>query len=305
MGRKVFIKVIPRDTVSKVSEFRNPTGGKKLNKTKISDKCKDSIQALYNVATGALATGLTPEMERQAEKDWGKPSGFFTNAPMKKGVYNHEDLTYYQRKSWKLNDGTTILDLDNIDDWCFYYVCLASKFVANSEKEWREHKWPKALYYIALENEDEEIKFKRNQLKSKAFAALENENLTLPWKRKFVVIMKKLSGRIEATEYQVNNLLHESVENAKLSMPGNDLEVFMKYFNLLATADGRDKLDAMYMLQLLQDYNIILEKAGTYTWLSKGTEIGYNYDEALSFLQHPKKQAQREDLEKELKLKRG
>ena len=79
MGTKIFIKSVSRDSVSGVSEFRNTNGGKKINKTKISDKCKDTLSCLYDVKTGSLATGLTPEMEAEAETKWGKPKGFFSN----------------------------------------------------------------------------------------------------------------------------------------------------------------------------------------------------------------------------------
>lgn len=49
-------------------------------------------------------------------------------------------MTYFQKKNWALQDGTTVLNLDNFDDAMLYYVCLDSKMVANSEKEWRNKK---------------------------------------------------------------------------------------------------------------------------------------------------------------------
>jgi len=57
MGKQVFIKSIPRDTASKIHEFRNGSSGKKLNKTKLSDRCKDGYQALFSLKTGGLKTG--------------------------------------------------------------------------------------------------------------------------------------------------------------------------------------------------------------------------------------------------------
>jgi hypothetical protein len=69
------------------------------------------------------------------------------------------------------------LDLEDFDQSMFYYVALDSKYFANSEREWKAHKWPHALYYIALENETDELLYEKNNKKVKAYAKLESDLL--------------------------------------------------------------------------------------------------------------------------------
>jgi hypothetical protein len=321
MGKKVFIKTIPRDTASKVSEFRNINEkgvvGNKMGKTKISDNCKDGIQALYSLTIGGLKTGLyhttTNEdgkkmsLQEYAENKWGLNPGFLTNKSFRKGdAISDEKMSYFQKKVWKLNDGTTVLDLDKLDDFCFYHVCLESKFVANSEKEWKEHKWPKATHYISLENETEEIKYKKVARKSLAIAKLHDSDFTLPWKRKFCVLLGLSNTRNILGEEAVNNNLYEMIMEDKRNPDGvTQVDLFEQYFAKFKTADGKERLEKEYLLSELLDYFIVTEKQGTYKWRSKGMDIGFTKTETVDFLSHAKKQSQVEELEKELKLKKG
>lgn len=316
MSKQVFIKVIPRDTASKIHEVRDNRTGKRLNKTKINDFCKDGIQALWSPTVGGLKTGLYKKMEMEggesitlqawAENRWSLERGFLTNKPWRRGDSMHgEDMSYFQKKSWKLNDGTTILDLDNLDDYCFYHVCLESKYVANSEREWKEHKWPKAKYYVSLENESETIKYKKTQRKSKAFGSLHDKDLTLPWKRKFVVILDIASDRLTFTEEQINNLLYDYIEKSATHDGNTNISRFLNLFEALKTKDGRITVEAKYLLKRLDDWRIVIEKAGTYNWLMKDMQIGFNQEEALDFLTNPKKQPLVDEIIEELHTKKA
>ena len=306
MGTKIVVKSIPRSTVSKVSEFRNlgksGVKGRKLSKNKIFDYCKDGRRALYSVGLGGLKTGLykvhhTTEngkevsLQEWAEKKWNLAKGFLSNRPFRKGdSAKHEDLTYFQKKVWYFNDGTTILDLDNIDDFCCYHMMLESKYFANSEKEWKGHKWPKAEYYISLTNESSEIKYKRNKQKSSAFSKLEENDFTLPWKRKFIVLLNLAHTRANLTEEDVVNSLYDLIDQnqTKTGQTKSDVDRFLELYTRLESADGRERLEKQYLLEELMDYNIVSEKASTYKWISKGREVGYSLEEAVDFLLHPK-----------------
>jgi hypothetical protein len=320
MAHLVYINTIPRDTVTKVSEFRNVgargQAGRKMNKTKIFDHCKDGLSALYSPSVGGLKTGLYKKIRTEdkeitlqewAETKWGLDRGTLTNRPFRKGDSpKDEDMTYFQKKSWKLNDGLTVLDLHKLDDWCFYQICLESKFIANSEKEWRSHKWPKATHYIALENESEEIKYKKNYSKSKAFAQLHDEDFTLAWKRKFISLLGLGNTRNEYSEENIHNMLMKMImDSTNTKMGLSDIEVFSDYFLKLKDSEGRERLESEYLLNQLLDYNIVSEKYGTYKWKAQGLDIGYKKSEAIDFLLDPKKQGQVEDLEKELNIKKG
>lgn len=311
MGKKIFIKSIPRDTATKVHEFSNPLTGVRLNKTKIGN-CKDGLMALYSRKIGGLNTGLTNVVEtdekgrqitlqEKMEAKWGKPAGYFGNSHTQNP---DEEPTYFQNKVWYLNDGTTVLDLENMDDELFYYVCLASKYVANSEKEWRAHKWPKAMFYISLENESDELKHSRKEKRRKALAALEGENMTPTMKRKFAGILGLGSSLAAMTYEQVDNQLDEYIDTGAADPTGKtSVDKFMELYADLATDLGREKIEAKFLLQNLLDSRIVYEKQGTYRWVRKDMNIGDRYHEVIEFLLNPKKSADRDELEQELKSK--
>lgn len=155
MGRKVFIQSIPRETATGLHNFKDPKSGVSMNKTKMA-RCTDKIVALTNLKVGGLANYIsynyhinpetgTPYKDAQGndmtlqtylEKKWHQPEGTFTNRAWMKGdSLDESKMTYFQKKYWQLVDGTTVLDLDIMDDEMCYYVCLGGQKVANSERE--------------------------------------------------------------------------------------------------------------------------------------------------------------------------
>lgn len=285
--------------------------------------CRDGVQALYDPKVGGLANGLTYKpwieagvavkdsegtplsLQDKLEKKWNLSKGYLHNRPWRKGdSIKEENFSYYQRKSWKLNDGSTVLDTDNMDDELAYYMYLDSKFVANSEKEWREGKWPKATHYIALENEAEEIKFSRNETKSKAFASLHAEDMTPTVREKICSILELSNSRSFLSPEQSHNLLFEYIDKTTFG-PRSNIEKFSEIANSLKTPKGREELEARFLLKKALDFRVIYERQGTYTWPKASGQIvlGENYGEAIDFVLNPKKQALLEELEAEIKAK--
>jgi len=319
---KVYIYSIPRETATKIHTWKNPTSDKSLKKTKIG-RCTDRLSALYSPSKGGLANyisytkwiedgkvvkdenGEELTLQQKEEKRWGLPAGYLTNRPWRRGEsQREEDLTYFQKASWELKDGATVLDLDNFDDLMFYYVCLASSRVANSEKEWRAHKFPNATHYIALENESEEIEYMRKERKSKAFAALHNPNLTSEYKRKLSHLLKLSRPTVETTDAQIHNLLYEYI-NADSVANGN-IDRFMNYINMLSDLGRKEALDAEHFLLEAVGYRVITEYQGSYVWnSSEGViELGATKSEAIDFLLNPKKKALVKELKALVRLKK-
>lgn len=324
MSKKVFIKSIPRPSAYGISEWANDASGKKLEKTKVG-QCQTKISALYSSKIGGLANYIsyTPYMNPETgtpftnekghpimlqeylEKKWGKPEGFFSNRPYYKGdSLKSEDLTFFQKTTWALNDGTTVFDLSSMHDEMGYYVALGSSKVANSEREWREHKWPRAEFYISLENETDEIKHRKNATKAKAFAALEASDFTAPLKRKVVSLLELASSRASLTTEQVENLLYDYVDKSSF-LPGSNIDKLTEVLSLLKTPHGREQFEARYLLKQAIDSRVIYEKQDTYTWTrSKGPiVIGDRLTEAIDFLLNPKKAAEVEELTAEINAK--
>lgn len=317
MSKKVFIYTIPRKTATGISEWANDSSGVKMNKTKIG-RASDSFMALYSPKVGGLANYISynyyidPETGVPAKNDegkdmllqeyleikWNKPKDYFTNRAWMKGdSLKEEDLTYFQKKSWQLNDGATVLDLNKMDDEIGYYMFLASPFVANSEREWKEHKWSRALYYIALENESESAKHRKNFVKLKAQALLVNNDFTNILQRKTLSILGIKPTTDVLTDEQVFNNLHAFIEQSTY-LPGSNLDKFNEVTNLLETAPGREQFEARWILQQALDRRIVFEKQGIYTWVrpSGNLVIGDRYAEAVDFFLNPKKEDEIEEI---------
>jgi hypothetical protein len=174
-------------------------------------------------------------------------------------------MTYFQTATWTLHDGVTVLDPDNnFDDDMFYHVALESKFIANSQREFENHKWPFATHYISIANENEEMAHAKIKRKADAIAALNSDTMTISWQRKFVAILEIASSLTELTEEQVFNALYKFIESDQ-GQQGGPIDRFMNLSNLLKTDRGRDQLEAMYLLRRAVEARIVYEKSDTYT----------------------------------------
>lgn len=318
----VYIYSIPRETSTRVDSLVNQNSGEKSGKTKMGN-CADTISALYSPKLGALANGLSDKawtekgeivrdsegnpltLQDKLEKKWNLEKGYLTARPWKTSDSRVADkMTYYQTKSWRLNDGATVLNLDNMEDELGYYMMLDSKYVANSEKEWKAHKWPFAKWYIALHNEADELRATRSRTKAKAKAALVDGDFPYNYQVKFVNILGLAAVQTILTPDGVYNLLDSYIENSGNEV-NNQINNFMELYNLLQTATGKIEIEARFLLKKCLDHRIMYEKQGTYNWpRPEGLiRIGETYREAVDYLLDPKRATLVQELEDELKIK--
>jgi hypothetical protein len=120
------------------------------------------IEALYDEQTQKYSTGLTEEDKVRL----GKLTGFDLS-----DNFNHEQPHPFWNTAAamiKLPNSTTIFDTSKPLDEIKVKILKASKFVANSMKEWEEGLWPDAHHVIFDEQEEVEIKAKKVELKNKA-----------------------------------------------------------------------------------------------------------------------------------------
>lgn len=318
---KVFIYSIPRETATGISSWRSNVSGKSLKKSKFGDST-DTLVALYSPKHGCLKSGMYHSWLENGEVKKDSKGNVLTlqdkyeqQFSLEKGALHsrlapqtclEDDLSLIQRAKLVLRDGCTVLDTSKLEDLIKYHIALESKYVANSEKEWREHKAPHALYYIALENEGEEIKYAKNEIKSKGFAALHAETMNDLNKRKLVVILDLANSRTDLSGATLHNLLFEYVDRAVGTKGFDQINKFINLVNMLNQVDTKIRLENMYLLKQCLDYKVLYEKQGGYSWIRQsGTiEIGQTYDEALDFLANPKKSALVEELNSELKARK-
>lgn len=327
MSKLVFIQSIPRRTASGIDDWVSDSSGVKIKKTKVG-RAFDRLACLYSAKVGGLANYISynyytdPKtgqpvlnekgdpmlLQEYLEKKWNKPAGFFSNQAVSRHYKGDgSDLGYYYTTSWKLLDGTTVLDIDQMDDEIGYYVFLASSRVANSEKEWREHKWPKATHFIALENETEELKYTRSQMKSRAYASLHSQDLTEAIKRKIVSLLDLATTKQKISEQKVHNMLTEYIDSSSYTA-GSNIDKFQNYVTMLKTAPNRERFEAMFLLKQAEDYDVVRSKQDVWTWINpKGTPVpmGNRYSEALDFILNPKKSEEVLEIKENIKDKQN
>lgn len=211
-------------------------------------------------------------------------------------------MTYFQKTFWKLNDGLTVLDLENFDDAMFYYVAQASKLVANSEKELKENKWPFAKYYIALANESEELVYAKNKNKITAIGLLSDKSLTDTWKRKLIYILELASVFTTISDEQATNILYSFIDSGSNS---TNITKFIRLVGMLKKDTSRAQLEAMLLLRKSVEARVVYNKADTYTWTRAAGEIilGQRYEDAITFLTSKEKESLVEELKAEIDSK--
>lgn len=322
-NRKVFIRPIPgRESVFKIHEWVGQNG-KKLNKTKLSRFSKDTFSPLYSRSLGMLKTGLYNKIpnrykdysisqlgekykhligideitiQEKLEYEHQRDPGFYTSKMPKNG----EPRTFMLDFKFKLGDGTTILDLTIPEHEIAYYMFLESKFVAKSLNEYLTHKSPYATYYIAMEDEDQELQFKANKARGTATSRLNSDVMT---EENLVLVTKALGWYAEQRFTALYNDVESRIKSADLKKVPNDVSEFMKVANLLDTPSGREELNARAILFNLTKARIVSESKGTFTWVSKGMIIGYNKEEAVAFILDPNKQDAITSMTAELRAK--
>lgn len=324
MSKLIFIKTVPRETATRISDWVSDTSGVKMKKTKVG-RANNKVMALYSAKVGGLANyisynyhtdpitnqpvlnekGQPMTLQEHLEKKWNKPAGYFSNQAASKHYRGDgSDLSYYYQKYWTLRDGTTVLDMSQMDDEIGYYVMLASSQVANSERELKEHKWPKAQWYISAENESNELKYTKNQILTKAYSLLGSSSFTDVLKRKAVAILEIVSSKGPLTTEQVFNLLHEYISSSNF-LPNSNIEKLTNLTNLLKTKDGQEKFEAMWILKQAQDHgSIIYPKQDVWYWKKENGQtitIADRYADAVEFITNPKKSSEVEEILNQIK----
>lgn len=335
---KVFIKALPRETTQNVHEFTNrgSKGLTKMDKTKIGRFAKDCFMATYNRSTGLLQTGLNqyfnnpfkaekgkdkdpqlvlpndfPQSLLTAEKvklqhileaEHGVPFNTYTDAAPTSGFKPNDKITFFQKFRFKLDDGSTPLNMAKVEDELAYYIILANpKQFAPSYEAWRKHQHPYATHYIFIEEEHQEREFSKKQLRNKALAYLEEFNTKSTQDLvTFCKAIKKNIGNItpQIAYTQLDDYI-TTVNNANES----NAEKFIKIVERFKTTDGKAEINALALLQDLMFYKIVSGRQDIYTWLSTGTILGNREAEAVSFLANPTKKPEIDQMKAEMNQK--
>lgn len=219
----------------------------------------DVIQAIFDSSLGRLATGLDEKTEEKLSKLLGIDlSAVNTNK-------------YWQTFKVKLEDKTMIFDTKIPFQELQISLMRASKYVANSQKEYDEGKWPYAKYVIYDEQQETEKKARTAEVKANA-----NQLFSKLSHSKRVDLLKVFGRAADSSSEEFSYAkLYEIVEDE----PKRFIEVAS-----MSTEEVKTKA----LIFDLENKGILRTKGTAY--LYNDQQIGFDYDSTVDYLLNPKNQ---------------
>lgn len=219
----------------------------------------DVIQAVYDKTIGTLATGLDQEQRDRLSKAMGIDlNPLSTNE-------------YWQEFKVKLEDKTMIFDTKIPFQELQISVLRASNLVANSQKEHDAGRWPDAKYVIYDEQQEVEKEAKTAEVKAQAVGVFSKLS---PSKRLDIL---KIFGK-------ATNNTSEDFTYARLY---EILEEDPKRFTEVASAKP-EEIKVKALVFDLETKGILRTKGAAY--LYNDQQIGFDYDDTVTYLMNPKNQ---------------
>lgn len=228
-----------------------------------------SLEVLLDSATGKYATGLT-EKDIEYLKSQGCSFDLSdTYDPVKAHTYWGSNAAKI-----KLPNHTMILDESRIQDYIKIRNLKASKFVANSLKDWQEGLYPEATHIIYDEREEVEVKATKIQQKNKAIGMI--LKMSLDDKTNVVRLLSDASVKGRSQDFI-------DVEVDKII---NDPEKLDQFFDLFKMP----KEEFVIRAQILEGiHRRILTKEGPSIFYM-GEKLGFDMEETVKYFLDPNNQ---------------
>lgn len=222
-----------------------------------------TIQVLYSNETGKYATGLT---EEEAIK-WGRETGLDLSDRFIPG----EEHPYWSSSAAqiKLLNSTMFFNTNKTTDKIKVRNLKASKYVANSFKEYKEGKWPDATHVIYDESEEADIKASKLEKQKRAIKLA--DRMTLQDKIAMILI---LSDGEKFVKNKTPNFIEVTLD--ELLEDDKKLTEFIEYASMNAEdLTIRGQVEEAIYRQLLTR-----EGASIYYL---GERIGFSKEEAIEW----------------------
>ena len=227
----------------------------KVGRTKFQDT-QDVIQVLFDRKKGALATGLDNDTEARLSSSLGV------------NLANNSTNEFWHDFKIKLKDQTMIFDTSKPMEELQVFVLKASKFIANSQKELEQGLWPSAKYVIYDEQTEIEKQAAEVQTKAKAIDIFNN----LSPEKKLDIL--KLYGK--AVENSSNDFvytkLYEIVEDNPIDF-------------ITQATKSPEEIKIKSLMFDLEKIGILRRKGTAY--LYNDQQVGFDYDDTVSYLLSP------------------
>ena len=226
-----------------------------------------SSQILYDAQTGKYATGLTTEeaIKYGALMGLDLSDTFNPNKPHEFWATKVAQLKFPNR--------TLVLDISKPLDYIKVKNYKASPYVANTEKEYQEGRWPLATHILYDEGEHIEIEAHKLNKKKDAYKIL--DKLTKEQKISLVQIILDISVRKQSNEF-IEVKISEIIE-------GEYINEFLKYSKM-------DK-NQLYIKGMVTEalYKNILTKEGAGIYYM-GDILGHSIEDVTDYFVNPQNQ---------------
>jgi hypothetical protein len=225
-----------------------------------------TIEALYDHVIGGYATGLT---EEEAEKYGKKLKVDLSNA-----FNQDEPHPFWNSKmgAIKLLNATMVMDDSIALEFVKIRVCKASKYVANSMKEWEAGLYPEATHVIYDESEEEDIKASKAKKRQEAIRL--SLDLSADSQASIVQILTNKSVKGKSANFlvgEIDDLITDRLDD------------FIKE----AKKDPKDLYTEAAVMEAI--YRNILTKEGTAVFYLSD-QIGYDFESAVEWFKDPQNQ---------------
>ena len=221
------------------------------------------IEVLYDHNTGSYATGLTEEETQLYQKKLG--------VDLSSNFNPNEAHAFWGTKAAqiKLENHTMVFDTDKPAEFVKIKNLKASKFVANSIKEWEEGKFPDATHVIFDENEEIQLKAAKVQRTQKANIIA--HKMSSDQKAQMVQILSSKTVKNRSADFldvEIDNIIREKPEE------------FLKYSSM-------DKDEVYVRASILEclDKHILTKESGSIYYM--GELIAIDYEAAVEWFKNP------------------
>jgi len=166
------------------------------------------IQAFVDPESRTYATGLSDEEERKY--------GALLKVDLSKQFLLDTPHPFWDSKmaEIKLENRTQFWNTDNALEYIYIKVMKASKYVANSEKEYEEGLWPEATHVIF--DESEEVDTQATLIETKNAAIIQCSELSKNKKIELIMVLSSGGDYLKAKNLKNKSDNHVNVELDKI-----------------------------------------------------------------------------------------
>lgn len=245
-------------------------------------------------------------LQTQLEYKHGRTPGFYTNQIATDGrKVKDEEIPFLQTAAAQLNlnDGITVLDMNNPLHELMYYIARANNSIANSYQEIT------SLTPFYITREEEEVEIKTNKKRQGNIAVARLEEIAELQDNTIVQFCYALAQKVKSPSIkQAYNILDEYIKKNQTQR-----QEFLALYNIWKDPAKKAEFTARALFHELINYNVIFQRGGEYSWQPPQDDMGKfpdkitwdRYSDAVNYIADEKHQPEVDQMQRILQLKKG